>query len=209
MKFKIIPVTSYAQNCSLLWCEKTGQAAVIDPGGEVAKISKAAIDARVEIKKILVTHGHLDHAGGVAELSQNLNIPIEGPHQADQFWLDAFPLQCEMFGFPVVSGFTPNRWLQQGDSVEFGEVKLEVYHCPGHTPGHVVFFNRSEKLAFVGDVLFSGSIGRTDFPKGNHEALLQSIRTQLWPLGDDVRFVAGHGEMSTFGHERRTNPFLS
>ncbi len=208
MKFKIIPVTSYAQNCSLIWCEKTLQAAVIDPGGEVDKILKAAIDTGVEIKKILVTHGHLDHVGGVAELAERLSIPIEGPHKDDQFWLDAFPEQCEMFGFPVVSSFTPDRWLQQGDIVEFGETELEVYHCPGHTPGHVVFFNRSEKLAFVGDVLFKGSIGRTDFPQGHHELLLQSIAQQLWPLGDDVKFVSGHGEMSTFGIERRTNPFF-
>lgn len=209
MKFKIIPVTPYAQNCSLLWCEKTLQAAVIDPGGEVDKVLKIATDAGVKIKKILVTHGHLDHVGGVAELAERLKISIEGPHKGDQFWLDAFPQQCEMFAFPTVSSFTPNRWLQQGDIVEFGEIKLEVYHCPGHTPGHVVFFNRSDELAFVGDVLFKGSIGRTDFPQGNHELLLQSIRERLWPLGDDVKFVPGHGEMSTFGIEQRTNPFFS
>ncbi|MCF6234952.1 MAG: MBL fold metallo-hydrolase [Gammaproteobacteria bacterium] len=209
MKFKIIPVTSYVQNCSLLWCEKTLQAAVIDPGGDIDKILNAATDLGVEIKIILATHGHLDHVGGVAEMVDRLKVPVEGPHKQDQFLLNSLPQQCEMFGFPVVSSFTPNRWLQQGDVVEFGNIKLEVYHCPGHTPGHIVFFNKNEKLAFVGDVLFKGSIGRTDFPRGDHEMLLQSIREKLWPLGDEVRFVAGHGRMSTFGYERRTNPFLS
>ncbi len=208
MKFITIPVTSYIQNCSLLWCEKSLKAVVIDPGGEVGRILDKAADVGVDIEKILLTHGHLDHVGGVSEMVEHLGITVEGPHEDDRFWLESIPLQCEMFGFPNTAGFLPDRWLRHGDSVEFGDVTLEVHHCPGHTPGHVVFFNRSEKLAFVGDVLFKGSIGRTDFPRGDHEMLLRSIHKRLLPLGDDVRFVAGHGEMSTFGEERLTNPFL-
>ena len=209
MKFTIIPVTPFQQNCTLLWCEQTRRAAVVDPGGEVDRILAVAEQESVELEKILLTHAHLDHAGAAAELASQFDLPIEGPHRDDQFWIDALPEQSRMFGLPPVAGFVPTRWLQQGDRVTFGNITLEVLHCPGHTPGHIVFFQRSERLAIVGDVLFRGSIGRTDFPRGDHATLLRSIREKLWPLGDDVRFIPGHGPMSTFGEERRTNPFVS
>jgi len=208
MKIQIIPVTPFAQNCSLIMCRKTDRAAVVDPGGESERILAAATEAGVEIEKILLTHAHIDHAGATAELSRRLDIPIEGPHRDDQFWIDALPEQAKMFGFPEVECFTPQRWLQQGDQVQVGALTLEVLHCPGHTPGHVVFFHRDSQTAIVGDVLFKGSIGRTDFPRGNHQQLLDSIRTRLWPLGDAVRFLPGHGPTSSFGEERRSNPFV-
>jgi len=209
MEFTIIPVTPFQQNCTLLWCEQTRRAAVVDPGGEVDRILAAAEQASVELEKILLTHAHLDHAGGTAELASQFDLPIEGPHRDDQFWIDALTEQSRMFGMPPVDGFVPTRWLQQGDRVTFGNITLDVLHCPGHTPGHVVFFHPPERLAIVGDVLFRGSIGRTDFPRGDHATLIRSIREKLWPLGDDIRFIPGHGPMSTFGEERRTNPFVS
>ena len=209
MKIKIIPVTPFQQNCSLLICEKSMRAALVDPGGEVDRILTVVQEAGVELEKILLTHAHIDHAGGVAELSERLHLPIEGPHRDDQFWIDILEEQASMFNFPAVKSFTPNRWLSQGDKVEFGEVSLDVYHCPGHTPGHVVFHHPGEQLAIVGDVLFQGSIGRTDFPRGDHDTLIRSIREKLWPLGDDVQFLPGHGPVSTFGHERLTTPFVS
>lgn len=208
MKAYIIPVTPIAQNCSLLCCEETGKAAVVDPGGELERILDAAKQAQVEIEKILLTHTHIDHAGGTAELAEQLKIPIEGPHPEDQFWIDLLPEQSQRFGFPPAKAFTPDRWLDQDDTVQFGNVELEVRHCPGHTPGHVIFFQREIKLAIVGDVLFQGSIGRTDFPRGDHATLIRSIRKNLFPLGDDVQFIPGHGPMSTFGQERQTNPFV-
>ena len=207
IKFQIIPVTPFEQNCSLLWCDETKQAAVVDPGGDIARILAAVDKQGLTLAKILVTHGHIDHAGAVAELAEKLALPIEGPQREDQFWIEGMPQQSRMFGFPDVRAFTPDRWLAQGDRVCFGNVELEVLHCPGHTPGHVVFFNEPGRLAIVGDVLFKGSIGRTDFPKGDFDALIASIRGRLWPLGDDVAFVSGHGPMSTFGAERRSNPF--
>jgi hydroxyacylglutathione hydrolase len=207
MKYQIIPVTPFAQNCSLLWCEQTQQGAVVDPGGDVSRILRAVEANGVKLEKILVTHGHIDHAGAVAELASRLSLPIEGPQREDQFWIDGMPAQSKMFGFPNVRAFTPDRWLEQGDTVGFGKVEMEVLHCPGHTPGHVVFFNRIGRLAIVGDVLFQGSIGRTDFPRGDFDTLISSIRNRLWPLGDDVAFIPGHGSMSTFGAERRSNPF--
>jgi len=207
MKYQIIPVTPFEQNCTLLWCDETLRAAVVDPGGDVSRILNAVKKVGVELEKILVTHGHIDHAGGVAELSDQLSLPVEGPQREDQFWIDGMPKQSVMYGFPNVRSFTPDRWLEQGDHVNFGNVELEVLHCPGHTPGHVVFFNRTARLALVGDVLFKGSIGRTDFPKGDFDTLISSIRNRLWPLGDDVAFISGHGPMSTFGAERRSNPF--
>lgn len=205
----VIPVTQLEQNCSLLCCEHTNKAAVVDPGGEIQRILEVANTAGVEIEKILVTHAHIDHAGAVAELQKLLKVPVEGPHRDDQFWIDALPEQSSMFGFPRTQAFTPDRWLQDGDRVEFGQVVLEVRHCPGHTPGHVIFFNADSRLAIVGDVLFKGSIGRTDFPRGDHATLIQSIRERLWPLGDDVQFIPGHGPVSTFGAERNTNPFVT
>lgn len=208
MKFEILPVTRFMQNCTLLGCEETGRAAVVDPGGDVDKILEKAEASRLKIEKILVTHGHIDHAGGVGKLARQLGLPIEGPQIEDKFWIDLLPSQGEMFGFPPAETFVPDRWLQQGDTVSFGKVRLNVYHCPGHTPGHVVFFHPGSRLAVVGDVLFKGSIGRTDFPRGNHEALIQSIRQRLFPLGNDVRFIPGHGPMSTLGEERQSNPFV-
>ncbi len=208
MKAIVIPVTPLIQNCTILCCEDTGKAAVIDAGGEIEQILTTAEDAGVEIEKILVTHAHIDHAGGVAELAERLKLPIEGPHKEDQFWIDAMPEQSRMFGLPNVKKFKPDRWLQQGDTVRFGQVELQVRHCPGHTPGHVIFFHPTMRLAIVGDVLFKGSIGRTDFPRGDHATLIRSIREQLWPLGDDVQFIPGHGPVSTIGEERRSNPFV-
>ena len=207
MKYQIVPVTPLAQNCSLLWCEDTGRAAVVDPGGDVERILGAVAECGLTLERILVTHGHIDHAGAVAELAERLSLPVEGPQREDRFLLDALPEQSLMFGFPLARAFTPDRWLEQGDVVRFGKVALDVLHCPGHTPGHVVFFHAPSRLAFVGDVLFRGSIGRTDFPRGDFATLISSIRGRLWPLGDDVAFVSGHGPMSTFGDERRSNPY--
>ena len=208
MKYHVIPVTPFQQNCTLLWCDKTRAAAVVDPGGELERIVAAARQLEVNIVKILITHGHIDHAGGAAALAAQLAVPIEGPQEEDRFWIDQLPQQGQMFGVAQVAAFTPNRWLKDGDTVSFGEVSLTVLHCPGHTPGHVAFYSAADKLALVGDVLFQGSIGRTDFPRGDHDTLIRSIRTKLWPLGDDVTFISGHGPMSTFGEERRDNPFV-
>lgn len=207
LKFKIIPVTPFEQNCTLLWCDGTRRAAVVDPGGDVERILQAIERLDLRVEKILITHGHIDHAGGAAELAERLAVPIEGPHEEDRFWIDGMPQQALTFGFPNVRAFTPDRWLKQGDRVQVGNLELQVLHCPGHTPGHVVFFDEDAKLALVGDVLFRGSIGRTDFPKGDFDALIASIRQKLWPLGDDVAFISGHGPMSTFGDERSDNPF--
>jgi hydroxyacylglutathione hydrolase len=203
----IIPVTAFAQNCSVIWCEQTGAGAVIDPGGDLDQVLATVREENVRLEKILLTHAHIDHAGGTAELARTLKLPIEGPHRGDQFWIDGLPEQSRMFGLPKSDIFTPDRWLDEGDRVQVGQVELQVRHCPGHTPGHVVFYDAEDRLAFVGDVLFAGSIGRTDFPGGDYQALIDSIRGKLFPLGDDVRFVPGHGPMSTFGEERRSNPF--
>jgi hydroxyacylglutathione hydrolase len=207
LKYQIIPVTPFEQNCSLLWCDETMHGAVVDPGGDIDRILAVAKKQGVQLERILVTHGHVDHAGGVADLAERLSLPIEGPQREDQFWLDMMPRQAQLYGFPDVRTFTPDRWLEQGDRVRFGQVEMEVLHCPGHTPGHVVFFNDASRLAVVGDVLFRGSVGRTDFPKGDADALIRSIRQKLWPLGDDVAFISGHGPMSTFGEERVSNPY--
>ncbi len=209
MRYQIVPVTPFEQNCTVLWCEKTRQAAVIDPGGDIERILRLLQDEQLTLTRILVTHGHIDHAGGVAALAERSGVPIEGPHAEDRFWIEGMPQQSKMFGFPNVRSFEPDRWLQDGDTVCFGEVELDVLHCPGHTPGHVVFFHAPSRLAQVGDVLFQGSIGRTDFPRGDHATLIRSIKERLFPLGDDVAFIPGHGPMSTFGEERRYNPFLS
>jgi glyoxylase-like metal-dependent hydrolase (beta-lactamase superfamily II) len=209
LNYQIVPVTPFEQNCSLLWCDETMRAAVVDPGGDIRRILAAVEKRGVQVERILVTHGHIDHAGGVAELAERLAVPVEGPHEDDRFWIDGMPQQALTFGFPDVRSFTPDRWLKQGDTVRFGQVEMQVLHCPGHTPGHVVFFCDAARLAVVGDVLFRGSVGRTDFPKGNFDALIASIRQKLWPLGDDVAFISGHGPMSTFGEERLNNPFCS
>ena len=209
LKYKILPVTPFEQNCTLLWCTETHKAAVVDPGGDLDRILAAAEDEGVILEKILLTHAHIDHAGGTAELAKSAGLPIEGPHKDDNFWIQGLAMQAQMFGFPAPEVFTPNRWLEDGDTVTVGNETLEVLHTPGHTPGHVVFFHRASKLAQVGDVLFNGSIGRTDFPKGDYNTLIHSIREKLFPLGDDVSFICGHGPMSTFGQERATNPFVS
>lgn len=209
MRYTIIPVTPFEQNCTVFWCESTRQAAVIDPGGDVERILGFLEDKKLTLAKILVTHGHIDHAGGVAALAARAGVPVEGPHEDDRFWIDGMAQQSKMFGFPNVAGFEPTRWLKDGDKVSFGEVELDVLHCPGHTPGHVVFHHPPGRLVQVGDVLFQGSIGRTDFPKGDHAALIRSIKEKLFALGDDVDFIPGHGPMSNFGEERKYNPFLS
>ncbi len=208
MKVMIIPVTSYQQNCSMLICEETKKAAVIDPGGDIHRVLKAARKEGVEIEKIFLTHGHLDHAGGAGDLAEKISVTIEGPHIDDKFLLDDFKQQAVRFGFQESTSFTPDRWLVDGDTITFGNIELDVYHCPGHTPGHVIFHQKENHVATVGDVLFKGSIGRTDFSFGDHDTLIKSIKEKLWPLGNDVQFVPGHGPTSTFGHERKTNPYV-
>jgi glyoxylase-like metal-dependent hydrolase (beta-lactamase superfamily II) len=209
MKLEVVPVTAFQQNCSVLWCEKTRRAAIVDPGGDLERVLNVIESHGLTLEKILITHAHLDHAGATAELARRYSLPIEGPHLGDQFWINQMPAQAKMFGFPPCEAFVPTRWLQQGDRVTVGELEFEVRHCPGHTPGHVVFFHAPSRFAIVGDVLFAGSIGRTDFPRGNHADLIRSIRENLFPLGDDVTFLPGHGPTSTFGAERRSNPFVA
>jgi hydroxyacylglutathione hydrolase len=208
LRAAIIPVTPLQQNCSLVWCSRTMRGALIDPGGDLDNLKAAVAKAGVTLERLLLTHGHIDHCGLAGELATELGLPIEGPHEADRFWIARLDDDAGRFGVPG-RVFEPTRWLDEGDTVSFGEVTLEVIHCPGHTPGHVIFFHRPTRFAFVGDVLFAGSIGRTDFPLGNHQDLLDAITQKLWPLGDDITFVPGHGPTSTFGRERRTNPFVS
>jgi glyoxylase-like metal-dependent hydrolase (beta-lactamase superfamily II) len=209
MNYLIFPVTPFEQNCSLLWEPETRRAAVVDPGGDVDDILAEIAARDLKVEKLLLTHGHIDHVGGTAELARRLGVPVEGPQREDAFWLDQLPEQCRMFGFPDTAALQPDRWLEDGDTVTVGDQVLDVVHTPGHTPGHVCFIHRPSKLAIVGDVLFAGSIGRTDFPRGNHGALIRAIREKLFPLGDDFAFIPGHGPMSTFGEERRNNPFVA
>lgn len=208
MQYRIIPVTPFEQNCSLIWCEQTHKGAVVDPGGDLEKILEVARQEGVTLEKILLTHAHIDHAGGVAELAEQKQLPIIGPHKGDAFWIQGLPQQAAMFGFRPARLFTPDRWLEEGENVQVGNVTLNVIHCPGHTPGHVVFFDPASQLAIVGDVLFNGSIGRTDFPGGDHPQLVASIKQKLFPLGDAVTFIPGHGPLSTFGAEKKFNPFV-
>ncbi|SER13790.1 Glyoxylase, beta-lactamase superfamily II [Solimonas aquatica] len=209
LQCEIIPVTPFAQNCSLIWDTETLRGALIDAGGEIERLQARAAHHGVTLEKLLVTHGHLDHASGVADLAEQLKLPIEGPQEGDRFWIEGLPDAAARYGFPPARSFEPTRWLQHGDRVRVGNLELEVLHCPGHTPGHVVFHHAPSQLAFVGDVIFAGSIGRTDFPRGDHQQLLDSIRQRLFPLGDAVRFVPGHGPVSSFGEERRSNPFVA
>lgn len=203
-----VPVTPFQQNCSVVWCGASGHGAVIDPGGDLDRIAARVKAEGIILDKVLLTHAHLDHAAGARLFADAFSIPIEGPEAQDEFWLASLPQQAARYGFPEAPAFTPDRWLVDGDTVSFGNETMQVLHCPGHTPGHVVFYHASG-VAFVGDVLFQGSIGRTDFPRGNHGQLIESIRSKLWPLGDDVTFVPGHGPESTFGFERRSNPFVA
>lgn len=205
----IVPVTAFEQNCSIIMCNTTQQAAIVDPGGDLPRIVAQLQKMQAKPVKILLTHGHIDHAGASAALARELNIPIIGPHHDDLFWLQGLAQQAAMFNFKQVESFEPNQWLKDGDTVQVGELTLEVIHTPGHTPGHVVFYSAANKLAWVGDVLFQGSIGRTDFPKGDFNTLMHSIKDKLLPLGDDITFIPGHGPTSTFGHERQHNPFVA
>ncbi len=208
LRYRTLPVTAFAQNCSLVWCDQTLEAAVIDPGGEIERLLATVAELNLQLQAIWLTHAHIDHAGAVGELAERLQLPIVGPHPGDQFWIDALPQQSAMFGFPPARHFAPTRWLQDGDEVQIGQSTLAVRHCPGHTPGHVVFHSAEAQRVFVGDVLFAGSIGRTDFPQGNHAQLLASIRDKLWPMGDATVFIPGHGPEGTLGEERRFNPYV-
>jgi len=205
----IVPVTPLQQNSTVLWCTATMKGVVTDPGGDIEKLLEAAKQAGVTIEQIWLTHGHLDHAGGAMALKRATGAPIIGPHKADEFWLEGIPDHAAEYGLSGFDAAEPDTWLKDGDTVSVGELSFDVVHCPGHTPGHVVFVSPQLKLAFVGDVLFQGSVGRTDFPQSNHADLIASITQKLWPLGGDIRFVPGHGPMSTFAAERRTNPFVS
>ncbi|MBK6636571.1 MAG: MBL fold metallo-hydrolase [Rhodocyclaceae bacterium] len=208
LAYRIIPVTQFEQNCSLIWCTATMKGALVDPGGDIDRLLAGAKQAGVSIEKLLLTHGHIDHAGATGELAERFGLPIEGPQEEERFWIDQLEMQGRMFGFPKAKNFTPDRWLNDGDEVTVGNEHLSVLFTPGHTPGHIVFFHAPSKLAIVGDVLFAGSVGRTDFPRGNFDDLVSSIRGKLWPLGNEVQFIPGHGPMSTFGAERRNNPFV-
>jgi hydroxyacylglutathione hydrolase len=207
-KALIIPVTPFQQNCTLLWCEATKRAVVIDPGGDLPDIERAIAEAQVSVDKIWLTHGHVDHVGGAAELKAKLKVPIEGPHRDDRYLLDHVVDTARMFGIDGVANVTPDRWLEEGERVEVGDLTFDILHCPGHSPGSVAFINAAQRLAIVGDVLFAGSIGRTDLPGGDHRQLLRSIRDKLLPLNDDVTVLSGHGPVTTIGRERATNPFI-
>jgi glyoxylase-like metal-dependent hydrolase (beta-lactamase superfamily II) len=209
MRVAVVPVTPFQQNCSIVWDPATKRGAVVDPGGDLEQVLGVVEREGIAIEKILLTHAHVDHAGATAELVRRLGVPVEGPHEGDRFWIDGLAQQAQMFGLKSEGAFEPDRWLHDGDTVTVGGLTLDVRHCPGHTPGHVVFFHAPSRFAIVGDVLFQGSIGRTDFPGGDHATLIGSIRERLFPLGDDVRFLPGHGPLSTFGAERKSNPYVS
>ena len=209
LRYHTVPVTPFEQNCSILWCDQTRACAIIDPGGDLDVLKDELDRLGLKPSAIWLTHAHIDHAGAAGELARDLNVPIIGPHPGDQFWIDALAQQSRMFGFPQALAFTPSRWLADGDTVELGECSLHVRHCPGHTPGHIVFHDAQTKRCFVGDVLFAGSIGRTDFPGSSHDTLIASIVKKLWPMGDDTVFIPGHGPESSFGRERQSNPYVA
>jgi hydroxyacylglutathione hydrolase len=209
LRYQIIPVTPFQQNCTVFWNEDTKKGGIVDPGGDLQLLNKFIDEQGIEIEKILVTHGHLDHAGSVKAMADERQIPIIGPHKDDKFWIDGMPEAAAQYGFPEALAFEPDQWLEHGDTVEVAGVEFNVVHCPGHTPGHVVFVQSEDKIAMVGDVIFQGSIGRTDFPKGNYQQLIDSITERLWPLGLDITFIPGHGPTSTFDAEKKTNPFVS
>lgn len=208
MHYLTIPVTAFAQNCSLVWNEQTKHCALIDPGGDATKLIKAIEQRHLIPQAVWLTHGHMDHVGGARAIADHYQIPIIGPHEDDAFWLEALPIQAQRFGLPHADALKPNQWLKHGDTLKLDDYSFEVRHTPGHTPGHVVLYSTDLKTVFVGDVLFAGSIGRTDFPRGNHQQLLDSISQQLLTLEDDIEVVPGHGPNTTIGHERRTNPYL-
>lgn len=208
LQYLTVPVTPFQQNCSIVWCDATQEAALIDAGGDIPVLLAQIAQLGLTLKALWVTHAHIDHAGAVGELADTLALPIVGPHPADQFWIDGLAQQSAMFGFAPARPFTPTRWLHDGDTVHIGHETLNVRHCPGHTPGHVVFHAPQIDRVFVGDVLFAGSIGRTDFPQGNHQQLIDSIVQRLWPMGDQTVFIPGHGPESTLGHERSSNPYV-
>jgi hydroxyacylglutathione hydrolase len=208
LKYETIPVTAFEQNCSLIWCSLSHEAALIDPGGDVDRLLARVQELGLHLTQIWVTHAHIDHAGAVARLAEALDLPITGPHRGDQFWIDLLPTQGARYGFEDARAFTPTRWLSDGEHVSLGEHQFLVRHCPGHTPGHVIFYSPSLNRAFVGDVLFAGSIGRTDFPQGDYDTLINSITERLWPLGDETIFIPGHGPESSFARERATNPYV-
>ncbi len=204
----IIPVTPFQQNCTLIWDDTTKVGAVVDPGGDLDRIEAAIREQGVRVEKILLTHGHVDHAAGADELRERLGVPIEGPHLADKFLLDSLPETAANYGIGEGRAVTPDRWLDDGDAVTVGELGFDILHCPGHSPGSVVFVSRDARFALVGDVVFKGSVGRTDLPGGNHEQLIRAIKEKVLPLGDDISFIPGHGPTGTLGEERVSNPFL-
>ena len=209
MKVSVVPVTPFQQNCSIVWCVATGKGAVVDPGGDVARIYEAVERTGADVEMVLITHGHLDHASATRVVAEHYAVPIVGPHRGDAFLISQLREQGRRFGLAEADTFEPDRWLDDGDTVTLGRLELQVIHCPGHTPGHVVFYEPESRFALVGDVIFNGSVGRTDLPRGSFEQLAHGIRRKLFPLGDEVRFLPGHGSTSTFGWERKCNPFVA
>ena len=209
LKAAIVPVTPFEQNCTLLWDETSKMGAVVDPGGDVPRILEAIKEIGISIEKVVLTHGHLDHVGGAAELAKTLGVKIEGPHEADKFLMEGVAAQARSYGLAGLANATSDRWLKEGDTLTVAGHAFEIFHCPGHSPGSLVYFSRKQRFALVGDVLFQGSIGRTDFPYGDHDTLISGIKTKLLPLGDDIAFICGHGPASTFGDERKSNPFIA